>query len=365
MIKAKTYRWAAAAASLALVLAACGGDTTDPTPDPDPDPTDGNGATEPDDGDDELEALIAAAQAEGGLVFYGAATENVLAATAAVFQETYGIQPEFLRMSSADLQQRFFAEMEAGQCVPDVVMQSDTGTGVEGMFDIAAREGYIVADLADAGIPGFPNNFDDEWLRGPRMVLHVQPWLFAYNSEIIDPADAPTQWDEWINPAFDSLILYPNPAASGAYNFVWEAIYDEYGEEWFEDFMALNPRLFDAGVPAAEAAGAGEGGIIGPAVGSQIQGVADRGAPLVNVVPDVTSGVEMSGALVDPDCSPNPNAGRLFLYWLMTPEGQAAFSDFEAVFSVLDTAGLPSGYVSPSPVDADKLARIHELLGVG
>lgn len=369
-MRLKRSRWAVASiAAMALLASACGGDdtTAEETEAPTTAPTSEPAATETSEpaSDGGVEDLVAAAQAEGGLTFYGAATENVLQQAADAFTAEYDIPVEFLRMSSSDLQQRFFAEMEANTCVPDVVIQSDTGTGSETMFDIAAGEGWIIDDLANAGIPGFPNEFPTEWIRGSRAVLHIQPWLFAYNSDVIAPENAPEQWEDLLDPQYADLILYPNPAASGAYNFVWAAIYAEYGEEWFEGFMAQNPRLFDAGVPAAEALGAGEGGIMGPAVGSQIQGVADRGAPLVNVVPDVTSGVEMSGSLVNPDCTDHPNAGRLFLHWLMSPEGNEVFADFEAVFSVYDTSGLPAKYVSPSDTDTSNIDEIHQLLGVG
>lgn len=306
------------------------------------------------------EELIAAAQEEGSVTFYGAATENVLQAGADAFSAEYDIATEFIRLSSSALEQRFNAEAQAGTFVADIVIQSDTGIGDVNFFQNGVDQGWMVP-LADAGIPGYPWDFPEEWLRDSRAVLHVQPWLIGYNTNVVE--DPPEQWPDVLDERFRDLILLPDPAASGAYTFVWAAVLEEYGEQFFTDLLAQNPRFFESGVPATEALAAGEGGLQFPAVGGQIAGPQAQGAPVDIVIPDVTSGVEMSIGLPNPENAEHPCAAQLLVSFLMQEQGNRAFADFPAVYSVYDPDQLPSGYVSPSDELAAQSATINQLLG--
>lgn len=309
------------------------------------------------------EELVAAAQEEGSVTFYGAATENILQVAAEAFGEEYGIETQFIRLGSSDLEQRYNAEAEADSIVADVAIQSDTGISDVNFFENGVEQGWMVP-LEEAGIPGFPWDFPaDDWLRGSRAVLHIQPWLIGYNTDLVD--DPPTDWPDVLDPKYQNQILLPDPSASGAYAFVWAAVLNEYGEEFFADLAAQEPRLFDSGVPATEALAAGEGALQFPAVGGQIADPQSRGAPVDIVVPNVTSGVEMSIGLTNPELAEHPCAAQLLTAWLMQEEGNAVFSDFPAVFSVYNPEGLPSGYVSPSEELAAQSDTINELLGVG
>lgn len=373
MVRARTARWVAAVVA-GTALTACGGDTAEgpatsspATSSPASDPTGDEQATasaEPSsaDGDPALDDLVAAAQAEGTLTLYGSATENVLQAVADGFTETYDIDVQFIRLSGTDLIQRFSAEAEAGSFVADVVLAADTSTDpAQGFFATSAESGWMIP-LADADIPGYPWDFPDEFLRDTRAVVQIQPWLFSYNTEIV--SDPPQQWPDLLDERFTDLILLPDPNSSSAYIQVWQVVLDEYGEEFFEGLRAQNLRVYESGVPATEALGAGEGGLELPSVGGLALGARDRGAPVDITVPDVTTGVEMALAMPTPAEVDHPNAARLFAHYIMSPEGNAAFNDFDAVFSVYDSEGLPSKYSSPPIMDEDATAHIFELLGI-
>lgn len=356
----------------ALVLSACGSDddsgandaTDEPTTEAADEPTDDGDETTDDSvqatGDCD-EGLISAAQDEGELTFYGAATENLLQFAADGFREKYDINVEFIRLSSSDLQQRYSAEAEAGTFVADVMMQSDTGLGTESFFDVAAGAGYLVSDLADLEIPGYPWDFPEEFIRGNRAVVQIQPWLFSYNTEIV--SDPPMQWPDVTDERFRDLILLPDPESSGAYVDVWMVVLDEYGEEFFEGLRANNPKFYESGVPATEALGAGEGGLEFPSVGGLALGATARGAPVDITIPDVTTGVEMSLSVTNLEDNAHPNASKLFVCYMMNEEGNMVFNDERAVFSVFDTEGLPSGYVSPPAETEEERDMIYELLG--
>ena len=79
-----------------------------------------------------------------------------------------------------------------------------------------------------------------------------------------------------------------------------------------------------------------------PGVPSILQPLVDRGAPLAMNMPGVTTGPEaVIGITKD---ARNPNAARLFAYWLLTPGGQAALNADPGSVSPWDAKKAPAGY---------------------
>lgn len=358
----------AAAFTGAMILSACGGGEEDPQTATPTETVPATEATSPPEASTEdadagaFEELVSAAQAEGALTIYGSPTENVLQAVVDGFSDEYGIDAQFIRMNGTDLVQRFSSEAEANTFAADILLAADSSTDpAGGFFADSAGKGWVTP-LEDLGIPGYPWDFPQEWVRDTRAVVQIQPWLFSYNTTLV--SDPPLQWEDLTDERFRDLILLPDPASSVSYLHLWSVVHDAYGDEFFEALRAQNLRVFESGVPATEALGAGEGGLSVPSVGGLAIGARDRGAPVDITIPDVTTGVEMSLAVVDPEKSEHPNAAKLFAAYIMSPEGNAVFNDFEAVFSVYDEEGLPSRYASPPIMDEASTAQIFELLGV-
>ena len=85
---------------------------------------------------DPMAELVAAAQAEGELVVYGSCEEEYLAAACEKFQELYGIQVQYQRLSTGEVQSKI--EEEKGNPSADVWFGGTTDP-----YNVCAAEGLL------------------------------------------------------------------------------------------------------------------------------------------------------------------------------------------------------------------------------
>ena len=100
-----------------------------------------------------------------------------------------------------------------------------------------------------------------------------------------------------------------------------------------------------------------------PTVASLIRVIRDKGAPVDTVMLPYTTGVEQQVALTARARAKRPAAARLFVNFIMSPEGNRVFSDEPGSISVYDDSGLPREYVAPSFANQARAAQIRKLLG--
>ena len=85
-----------------------------------------------------MEQLIKDAQAEGTLVVYGSCEEDYLAVACEKFQELYGIEVQYQRLSTGEVQSK--VEEEAGNPSGDVWFGGTTDP-----YNVCAAEGLLMA----------------------------------------------------------------------------------------------------------------------------------------------------------------------------------------------------------------------------
>ena len=307
----------------------------------------------------ELDALIKAAKAEGEVNFYSGATENVARRTGEAFQAKYGIKFAFTRLVGVQTEQRFGGEAAAGAFPVDFYMVAAAVPFAED----AVKKGWV-EPMAQAGIPAIRSGeFPTRFLTGPTGIVQVAPWGISYNTEKVKGADIPKDWPDLLNPKFKGQLLLPDPRASNAYSDHWGILIDKYGEDFLVKVRAQDYRAYPSGVPSTNALSAGEGMVQMPAVAAQVSATSAKGAPIALVIPAYATGVEMHVALTHRSKAKHPAAGRLFVHFMMTSEGNRIFNSEPGSISVYDTALLPKQYVSPK---RDAIARkdlIAKLLG--
>ena len=307
----------------------------------------------------DLDALVKAAKAEGGISFYSGATENVAKRTGDAFAAKYGIKYSFVRLVGVQTERRFGTEAEAGTFAVDFYMVS---TAVPFALE-AIKKGWV-EPMSEAGIPAIRSGeFPARFVTGPTAVVQIAPWGIAYNTDKVRGADIPKDWNDILSPKFKGQILIPDPRSSLAYITQWSVILDKYGEDFFTRLRALNPRQYGSGVPSTNSLGAGEGAFQMPSVAAQIQATKDTGAPIAHFIPPYTSGVEMHVVLTHRSKAKHPAAARLFTNFVMTPEGSKVFNSERGSFSVYDSANLPKDYVSPKLDALSRSSEVARLLG--
>jgi iron(III) transport system substrate-binding protein len=309
----------------------------------------------------ELDALIKGARAEGEVVFYSSATENVAKRVGDAFTAKYGVKVGFTRFPGAQAVLRYSSEAEANTFNADLMFIA--GSAILFGQD-AIKKGWMDS-IPSANLPVVRSGeFPARFVTGPTAIIQIAPWYIAYNSDKLKGADIPKDWPDLLKPQYRGQILLPDPRSSDSYLDMWALLIDKYGESFFSQLRAQNPRWYPSGVPAVQALGAGEGAIEFPAVPAQIQATQAKGAPLGMVNVDHTVGVEMQVLLTARGKAKHPNAARLLANYAMSPEGNKVFNDDPGSSTVYDSSKLPKQYESPKTGTVNRKAEIVKVLGL-
>ncbi|MFA9430226.1 ABC transporter substrate-binding protein [Egicoccus sp. AB-alg2] len=304
-------------------------------------------------GDAALEELVAAAEAEGSLTFYSVPDESIAQGIADEFSSRYDIQVDFVRLVSADLAQRYSAEASSGAPAADLILVSDSP------FLTEAFEENWLTPLSEAGLPDY-GDFPEEFVirDGASAIVSINPTVIGYNT---NEAEEPADWDVLADPENRGRIAISDPTTSVANLFFWDLIREEYGDDFLRSIGENDPIFTPGAVPSAQAVGAGEVIYATPAVSAIYDNLAGEGAPVAYGSPSVTTGSEIAVGISTE--AANPNAARLFAWFIMTQEGN------ELLTLPYNTAspyggGLPEDYRRPNNAALANEDLIYELLGV-
>ena len=309
----------------------------------------------------ELDALIKAAKAEGEVVFYASATENVAKRTGDAFTAKYGVKVRYTRFPGAQAVLRFASEAAAGSFSADLMFIA--GSAIIFGED-AIKKGWVDS-IPNSGLPVVKSGeFPARFITGPTAIIQIAPWYVAYNTDKLKAVDVPKNWPDLLKPHLKGQILLPDPRSSDSYLDFWALLIDKYGEGFFAQLRAQNPRFYSSGVPAVQALAAGEGFVEVPAVPALITATQAKGAPLAMATVDLTVGVEMQVMLTARAKAKNPNAARLLANYAMTPEGNKVFNDDPGSSTVYDSTRLPKEYQSPKVGTVNRRAEIVKVLGL-
>lgn len=318
----------------------------------------------PDDGEDAqagadtLDALIEAARAEGELLWYSGPAPAVAEGITKAFEEKYGIRTEFIRITTSQLTQRFAAEASSGAPGADVILVSTSP------FDADAVKNGWVTPLADANLPDFPGDYPERFLRPDigSAVVNILPYGFAYNTDEVTAADAPTAWGDLLDPRWSNGLVLPDPRSGATYLDIFNAVVEFEGEAYLEQLADQSPRyVTDTTAGLINSLSSGERLVAPMAIGSFTADAADKGAPVDFLLPEETSGAEVVMHVAS--AARHPNAARLFAHFILSEEGNSALNDFVGSVSPR-SPDLPEGYISPSDGAGLPVERILELLGL-
>jgi iron(III) transport system substrate-binding protein len=365
MMHSRLLTRSAGALVLAGALALAGCATAQPAPPPPPAPTQGQDTTAPTQppDDDGLAELIAAAQAEGELVWYQVAAETTGDALVDAFMAAYpGITAEYIRLSSAQIEQRFNSETETGAPGADLIVPLDTA-----FFRSTLANGSVIG-LPEADIPGFPESMPAESILadGATATVNITAYGIAYNTDEVTAADAPKTWADLLDPKWQGKMLFTTPVISPTFTDLFYLIEQDpkYGLDYFEQLGAMDLTIIEGAVPMVETLASGEG-LVGLVAGlPTVENLMSNGAPLAYNIPDISLGApSVLGISAN---AAHPAAARLFVYWSMTPEGLAAWNNVPGSVNPLDVANYPTYLDGPdvNELAVTRAADIYAALGL-
>lgn len=253
---------------------------------------------------------VDAAKKEGKLVIYGTIVPKIMALIQKGFEAQYGIKVEYWRGDATKVIDRVLTEWRAGKPNFDVVI------GARGPLALGKPEG-VFAKYTPPSAAKFPAKFKDQ--DGQFTAMRVTPVGVLYNTELVKGADVPKTFDDLLNGKWQGKIGMPDPSrhASTA-QFLWN-MEQLKGDKWIDFVRALaaqRPHLVESysSVPNLIVRGETALGITYVQYAGQFKGPIHF-APLDKVFADPSDAALSAKAA-------NVNAGKLFIEYLCSPEGQ-------------------------------------------
>ena len=258
---------------------------------------------------------VDAAKKEGKVVIYGTIVPQVMTLIQKGFEAQYGIKVEYWRGDATKVIDRVLTEWRAGKPNFDVVI------GARGPLALAKPDG-VFARYAPPAAASFPAKFKDK--DGQLTAMRVTPVGILYNTELVKAGDVPKSFDDLLDAKWRDKISMPDPSrhASTA-QFLWN-MEQLKGEKWMDFVRGLakqKPHLVESysSVPNAIVRGESAVGITYVQYAGQFKGPISF-APIDKVFADPSDAALNAKA-------PNVNAGKLFIEYLCSPEGQKKVAD--------------------------------------
>ena len=169
-----------------------------------------------------MEKLIADAQAEGTLVVYGSCEEEYLAVACEKFQELYGIEVQYQRLSTGEVQSK--VEEEAGTPSGDVWFGGTTDP-----YNVCAAEGLLEAYEAENASHLLGSAYRDKdgyWYGIYKGILG-----FMVNRDELDRMGiaVPQDWADLTKPEYEGLVWLSNYNTAGTAKLVINTMIQKYG----------------------------------------------------------------------------------------------------------------------------------------
>jgi iron(III) transport system substrate-binding protein len=333
--------------------------------------------------------ILAALQEDWGRVLQAAKKEGTVAIAATVgtgigqaltkpFEEKYGIRVEYSGLLGGQLAARLKRERDAGLYLLDVVVHGTT-TALTALKPTGALDpiepALILPEVKDVKQwLGGKLWFSDKQRLNVLLGLTTRP-AFAINSKLTS-ADQFKSFKDLLDPKWNGKIIVardPRIAGPGQAIFTHFFMHRDLGTEFIRGMAKQKMTILRDDRQAMDWLGQGKYPIaLGPPE-TISEDFIDKGVPIQLIPPQqLREGGDLSpgpASLMLINKAPHPNAARVYINWLMSKEGQTAFSATTGIPSLrLD---VPSDHIVPwrRPVPGyletyteDALARKDDLL---
>jgi iron(III) transport system substrate-binding protein len=259
--------------------------------------------------------LIEAAKKEGKVSYYNAMDLSVAEPMAKAFEAKYpGIKVLVERSGAERVFNRISQEMASNIHRVDVVNSSDAAH-----FIAWKREGWLAPYVAETVAKDLPPEMVDP--DGLYCTQRIHLSAIAYNTKLVAPADAPKGFMDLLNPKYLGKLVKGHPGYSGTIMTATQQISRELGWSYFEKLAKQKVLQVQSATEPPKRIEAGERAIAVDGSDYLFWMAKERGSP-IEVVLAVEGTPQVSNPMGIFKTSPNPNAARLMVSWIMSPEGQ-------------------------------------------
>lgn len=329
-ISRRNFIAAGAATLCGLGLVACNGDGGDASADGTQVAENSVGASED---------LIKAAQEEGTLVVYGSCEEDYLAAACNHFQEVFGIEVQYQRLSTGEVQAKI--EEENGNPSGDVWFGGTTDP-----YNVVTAEGllepYEAANASHITDPKY-QDADGNWYGIYTGLLGIM-----YNKDEVERLGVtpPEDFADLTDPQYEGLIWSSNYNTAGTAKLIVNTMIQKYGHDEGIQFLVdldKNVEVYTkSGSGPSKNIGTGECTIGLGFLHDGIFQIVDQGYENIElVVPSSGTSCEVGATAIFKGAK-HPNAAKLWIEYALSPECvELAAQNGSYQFLVIDNAQQP------------------------
>lgn len=284
--------------------------------------------------------LVTAAKEEGTLVVYGSCEEDYLAAACENFQKLYGIEVQYQRLSTGEVQSKI--EEEAGNPSGDVWFGGTTDP-----YNVAAGEGLLEpyeAENASHLISDTYRDADGQWYGIYKGILG-----FMVNQDELDRMgiEAPKDWADLLDPKYKDLIWLSNYNTAGTAKLVVNTMIQKYGhDEGIQYLVDLDKNIqvyTKSGSGPSKNVGTGECVVGIGFLHDGITQIEDNGYGNISlIIPSSGTSFEIGATAIFKGCK-HPNAAKLWIEYALSPDCvELAAQNGSYQFLVIDNAEQPA-----------------------
>jgi iron(III) transport system substrate-binding protein len=259
-------------------------------------------------------ADLAKAEREGSVVLYSPDIEMGTVAMLNAFHTAFPkIQTNYVRLQTGALYAKITSERAAGHYLADAMIIGDQRL----TMDFLKKGGYAqyVSPENAAYQPAFMSSPPGYFTWYALVIVTM-----TYNPKVTPAAEAPKTWKDVLNPRWKDGVSVKSLLA-GSQHLQWFELRRLYGDNFWKEFAALNPRVFESVVQQLDRLAAGEDTL---AFNTQYSGYLlykAKGSPLEVIYPP-------EGLMTQPETlgvvsnAPHPEAAKLLVDWLLGRPGQ-------------------------------------------
>jgi ABC-type Fe3+ transport system substrate-binding protein len=264
-------------------------------------------------------ALVEAAKKEGRVTWYTVQiADQIVRPVISGFEQKYGIQVDFVRSNSAALAVRLLNEGRAGQVKASVFDGTSATVALK-------RENLVEKWVPDADLP--KNLFDPE---GYWVACNYYINTPGFNTNLVPKGTEPKTFEDLLDPKWKGKMAWNvQPSISAGQGLVGSVVI-AWGEEKARAYLAKLAKqdiipLLVSGRQVLDLVISGEYPIGLQIFNNHAYISASKGAPVdwIKMQPPLVTYAVMSV----PKGAPSPNAGKLLVDYIVSPEGQKIIAD--------------------------------------
>ena len=255
-------------------------------------------------------------QVENEVVLYSSLNNEQIVTLMDAFKKKYpAIKPSFYRGTSERVLQRAITEAKAGRFAVDVV--TSAGFQVQLMKENGLTQRFVPPE-ASAYDEGFKDP-DGHWVN-----VHSLLNSMAYNTQLVQPADAPKRYEDLLAPKWNGKIGV-NLQDPEWYVNLQRRMGKEKARGFLKALAAQQPALRDGHNIAAQLLAAGEFHVVTNTYAHIVARIKGQGGPVQYVFDEPVITYVHPIALVK--AAPHPNAGKLLMRFILSADGQRMLRD--------------------------------------